>query len=186
VKVQVTSNLNEPPNTESWGIRDLFLYIAKCAKDCGECTGPSASDCTKCQNDYAIQDGECKPLANFILLEQSFMEKTFSGLNGWTLASNKGGATHSQCAGTTLVGGFNIFGVRASATKTFDVPRHKRVRLMVQLWKIDSWDNEWFFVQVDGMKIYNQRLGFANKGRPMCGQGHANWNELILNVDKIF
>jgi len=53
-------------------------------------------------------------LANFILLEQSFLEDTFTGLNGWTLKNNKGGKTISACD-KSMVGGFDILGATASA-----------------------------------------------------------------------
>lgn len=68
----------------------------------------------------------------------------------------------------------------------FNIPEHSRVRLLVQLWKIDSWDNEWLYINVDGVRLWERQLGFSNGGRPICGSANANWNELILDVDEIF
>jgi len=58
------------------------------------------------------------------------MEQKFSGLNGWIIDKAAGGRTLSECDSKTLVGGFNVFGVGASAKKAFNVPKHKRLRLM--------------------------------------------------------
>lgn len=57
VLIEFTSTLNEAPENESWGIRDFFLYSAQCAKDCAECTGPKPADCSKCANNWALQNG---------------------------------------------------------------------------------------------------------------------------------
>jgi hypothetical protein len=43
--VRITSNLNEAADNESWGVRDFFIYVAKCADNCAACSGPQASDC---------------------------------------------------------------------------------------------------------------------------------------------
>lgn len=43
------------------------------------------------------------------------MEEKFAGLNGWTIEKSAGGRTHSECDGKSLVGGFNVFGVGATA-----------------------------------------------------------------------
>lgn len=48
-----------------------------------------------------------------------------------------------------MIGGYNVFGKGASAEKTFNVPPHKRLRIEATVYKIDSWDNEWFFLKVD-------------------------------------
>lgn len=57
------------------------------------------------------------------------MEDKFTGINGWILNKNKGGKLINECSGKSMVGGFDIMGVGATATKTFDVPPHKRLRL---------------------------------------------------------
>jgi len=49
-----------------------------------------------------------------------------------------------------MVGGFNIFGVGATAEKKFTIPSHKKLRLQMTIFKIDSWDDEWMMIKVDG------------------------------------
>jgi hypothetical protein len=45
------------------------------------------------------------------------------------LTKNKGGKLINECGGKSMVGGYDIMGVGASASKTFNIPPHKRLRL---------------------------------------------------------
>ena len=67
------------------------------------------------------------------------------------MKNNKAGRGISECGGKNLVGGFNIFGKGASAEKRFTIPAHKRIRLLVTLYKVDSWDNHWMYIRIDGV-----------------------------------
>jgi len=57
------------------------------------------------------------------------LEDKFTGINGWILTNNKAGRTVAECNGKSMVGGFDIMGIGASAKKTFEIPPHKRLRL---------------------------------------------------------
>lgn len=83
----------------------------------------------ECIAGYSIQGGQCVATSNFILLEQSFLENTFTDITGWTLSGNKGGAKVSVCAGKSMVGGFDIFGAKAVAERTFNLPPHLRLKI---------------------------------------------------------
>jgi hypothetical protein len=52
------------------------------------------------------------------LVDKDFTDQTFTTAEGWTFINNKGGKLTSTCAGLSLAGGFNVFGVKALATKT--------------------------------------------------------------------
>ncbi|CAD8164368.1 unnamed protein product [Paramecium octaurelia] len=52
VKIQVTTNLNEAFDEESFGVRDFYLYYQECPSFCNQCTGPNGSDCLICKNGY--------------------------------------------------------------------------------------------------------------------------------------
>jgi hypothetical protein len=85
------------------------------------------------------------------------------------------------------VGGFGKFGKGATAVKHFDLPPHRKLRIMTEVWKIDSWDNEEFYIKADIEKVYSIKMGFADKGLTnVCGQAHNNWNERQLNIDVSF
>ena len=125
----ITSTLDEAPINESWGVRDFYLFYAACSPNCGKCTGPLPKDCTciilfnkECSNNWVMQNGNCAPLANFVLLESSFWDDKFSSLDDWVLAKNMGGNLIYDCNGKTLVGGYKSLGAGATATKKFSLP----------------------------------------------------------------
>ncbi|CAD8123671.1 unnamed protein product [Paramecium sonneborni] len=83
-----------------------------------------------------------------------------------------------------MVGGFDIMGTKASATKTFDVPPHKRLRLQSTIYKIDSWDGEFMIIKVDGTDVWKTSWNLQTGGANFCGQGI--WFDGIVGVDEIF
>ncbi|KAM3137913.1 hypothetical protein pb186bvf_009994 [Paramecium bursaria] len=179
----ITTNLDEAANNESWGIRDFYVFIAKCADNCAQCTGPKGSDCKKCAQDFVNQGGECRPLPNFVLLEQSFLDAKFNGINDWILKNNKAGRVISECGGKNLVGGFDILGKGASAEKKFNIPAHKKIKLSITLYKLDSWDDEWMYIRIDGVEVWKQQWNLQLGGANICGQGV--WNDAIIPVELI-
>lgn len=36
------------------------------------------------------------------------------------------------------------FGVKAKAQRTFNLPKHAKIRIQFSFWKVDSWDDEKF------------------------------------------
>ncbi|CAK64683.1 unnamed protein product (macronuclear) [Paramecium tetraurelia] len=183
-KIEFTSTLDEAPNNESFGLRDLYIYLAACSDNCAECTGPKDTDCKKCSNNWALVGGKCQALPNFILLEQSFLEDKFTGVNGWVLTGNKAGRTVAECNGKSMVGGFDIMGAGGKATKTFEIPPHKRLRLQTTIYKIDSWDGEFMMIKVDGTDVWKTSWNLQTGGANICGQGV--WWDGFTGVDEIF
>jgi hypothetical protein len=58
-----------------------------------------------------------------------------------------------------MVGGYNYFGRRASATTYVrNIPPHRYLRIRVNLHAVASWDNEEMRIDVDGRRIFNQRF----------------------------
>jgi hypothetical protein len=104
-------------------VRDLFVYVSRCADNCDSCSGPNPEDCQKCSGNFALSGGKCQALLSFVLLESAFFDQGFKDLKGWKLTDNKQGDI-TQCGDTTLVGGFNVFGGKAAATKTYHRSNH--------------------------------------------------------------
>lgn len=67
----------------------------------------------------------------------------------------------TKCGETFLVGGYNKFGAKATATREFKVPPHGKLRVQVVFYKIDSWDNEWFYLTVDNKRVFEKQIGFS-------------------------
>lgn len=57
----------------------------------------------------------------------------------------------NSCGNTRLVGGFGILGSGSSLVKEFALPPHSSVTVRFELYKIDSWDQEDFYVLIDGV-----------------------------------
>ena len=49
-----------------------------------------------------------------------------------------------------------------SVEKTFQLPqKHAAVQIKARYWAIDSWDNEWAYMDVDGQEVWKQRFHWA-------------------------
>lgn len=135
--ITMTTNLDEAANNESWGIRDFQIFVYTCAANCVICDSSSPDGCsvwTKFQFNYVTND-------------PSF------GNEGWAVQGTNPAIT--QCSGIYLFGGFNAFGNGVTITKTFaSLPQHKGMNIKMQFWKLDSWDNEWAYMNADGNRIW--------------------------------
>jgi hypothetical protein len=56
-----------------------------------------------------------------------------------------------------MVGGYYSAGAGATLTKTFsDFPAHYKAKVIVTVFFIDSWDNEYFTVKANGAEIIRE------------------------------
>lgn len=88
-----------------------------------------------------------------------------------------------------MLGGYNKFG-RGAAVERFvnKLPVHSNIKVKLQLWKIDSWDDEFLFVTVDGQLMYTKSFkiveGFSVN---YCGVGYVAglglWAERVLDIE---
>ncbi|CAD8096037.1 unnamed protein product [Paramecium sonneborni] len=182
IQITFTTTLDQNSNDESFGLRDLQLFYAPCSEDCKECSGPQFRDCTRCLYNYILQDQNCQKLQNFYILETDFHSEKFTNSFGWILQNTTVDTIISYCLDKSILGGFGILGVGASAKKQFIIPNHKRLRLQIVLYKIDSWDNEKIFILVDNVEIWSTVWNHANEAN-FCGQ---DWTDQKQYVDIIF
>lgn len=94
-----------------------------------------------------------------------------SGFQGWTLETTGGGVLSNlmpgssdmtsalhDCAGTILLGGYNICGMNCELRKTFtDLPGHNFVYLEVEVFWLDNWDKRWLYIYGDDIPVFSQR-----------------------------
>jgi len=74
--------------------------------------------------------------------------------DGWISYNNKAGPV-TNCGGVTLLGGYNAFGLKASAIKEInDLEAHEFITIDLEWWALDTWDNEYFYIYADGVKVY--------------------------------
>ncbi len=89
----------------------------------------------------------------------------------------------TYCGRFSLVGGHNSFGVRATMTKTYkNLPSHYRLSIKAQLFQISSWDNESFFVLVDGVRVATYQTNLNNHPVYWCGTEYG-WRSRSVQID---
>ena len=72
---------------------------------------------------------------------------------GWSIQGTTNNLKVSDCGGVSLLGGFNVAGRGATATKKFKTDSSKKqITIEFDLYAIDSWDNEIFYVTGNGEK----------------------------------
>lgn len=87
------------------------------------------------------------------------------GASGWT--DNR---TSTGLAGTTILGGYNLFGAGASTQKTFALSGGQTaVTIAFDFYEIDSWDGERFQVRADGNLIMDDVFNFTTADGPANG-----------------
>lgn len=53
-----------------------------------------------------------------------------------------------------MIGGYGVFGSSATAETTInDLPEHEYLSIEFTFFIGDSWDNEWFYLTVDGVTV---------------------------------
>jgi len=73
-----------------------------------------------------------------------------SDLGGWTFSGTASSSKITNCGGTSLVGGYNVSGQNAELKrKITGMPVHWRMKVLVDVMLIDSWDNETFYIYLD-------------------------------------
>jgi len=124
--------LNEVATNESWAVRDVRVYIGN----------------------FVTRANQQKQEQKVIGAEFTHKHLSNKDFEGWT-AVNKYGGPFTDCAGTTICGGYGVFGKGSSLNKVYkDLDNHKYVRISVKVFFLDTWDSEWFYINVDGKKVY--------------------------------
>ena len=60
VQIKFISNFNEPLTNESWGIREIYIYLKMCDTTCLSCSGGSSFECQSCPKYATLRlSGEC-------------------------------------------------------------------------------------------------------------------------------
>ena len=100
-----------------------------------------------------------------------------TGFPDWTMIAGSGGkdtytnlmpgtsdmtAATFTCAGKSMLGGYGICGNRCELRKAFTgLPAHNFVHLEVEVYWLDSWDNEWLYIYADDIPVFAQKKGRA-------------------------
>lgn len=67
------------------------------------------------------------------------------------------------------MGGYNSLALGGTAAKTFNLPKHKKLRIRLKIYKFDSWDNEWLAIKFNGVEVWKRYYNFQTGGAYLCG-----------------
>jgi hypothetical protein len=103
-------------------------------------------------------------IATRTLFDSDLTGATFNSAEGWTAVWAENTNQITMCGSYQLFGGYGVFGRYATISKTFTgLPPHYAIQVSFILMKIDSWDNEQFFLYVDGT-IASQKQYMYDQG----------------------
>lgn len=108
----------------------------------------------------------------------------FCGWGGWTTTGTFafGTTSFTSCGKYKILGGYNILSTE-NITKSFaSLPSHTSVIIQFDFFKIDSWDDEYFYLYVDTNQILSRQYAWTSSAAfgQICGS--AGYNE---NIDTI-
>ena len=87
----------------------------------------------------------------------------------------------------SILGGYNTLAAGSSVQKEFtNLYAHISVTVDLDFVKIDSWDNELFYVYADDVLVYTSDTISKSTGTQECGSTANNWNEFVISVSFTF
>ncbi|CAD8213792.1 unnamed protein product [Paramecium pentaurelia] len=95
-----------------------------------------------------------------ILYQENFKDNSFVDNEGWQVYNAN--QSIGYCNQTKLFGGFYGFHQNTTITKFITLPPHYAIMITLEFWKIDCWDDEYFYIYADGesnvlKKVWNVR-----------------------------
>jgi hypothetical protein len=71
VEIKFLSNFDESLTNESWGIKEIYIYLKMCDTLCLTCFGSLSSECSTCHTNARISDGSCYCRNYYYLKEET-------------------------------------------------------------------------------------------------------------------
>jgi len=77
-----------------------------------------------------------------------------ANLSGWSFTTPETTTKISTCGPYSMVGGFGIGGYGAVLLKAYNnLPPHLRLLIAVDVWILDTWDNETIYMTIDDVQV---------------------------------
>ncbi|CAD8083149.1 unnamed protein product [Paramecium primaurelia] len=169
--IQLTSNLNDSADDESWGFRNFRIYIFECPPQCYVCSKVDQQlQCEKWIRAYSIFTQ---------LLENEFQENTLiSVINGET--------TKQLCSQIPIMCGYGVCGRDTIIQmNNLQLPFHTRIKIKLKYLIIDSWEStDYAKILVDGVLRWTSELSLTNQNLyRVCGGGSKG---IFVNLELTF
>lgn len=63
----------------------------------------------------------------------------------------------TACRGDSVIGGYMAAGNKATLSRKFtSLPKHYKIRIVANVFYIDTWDSEYFYVSADGITRFTE------------------------------
>ncbi|CAK87954.1 unnamed protein product, partial (macronuclear) [Paramecium tetraurelia] len=142
VVIVLTTSGGKPVSQQSWGIRDVYIYVEKCPDGCLLC---------KATDYLTIQ-----------CLVWSVLYRSWTQLNinqissdGWNV--NLGIAEATQCGSTALFGGYLKTGAGTVISQSFiNIPQHDKLKIQFLWMKTDFWQSNQAQMLVDDDLVWQK------------------------------
>ncbi|CAK58875.1 unnamed protein product (macronuclear) [Paramecium tetraurelia] len=152
--ILMTSDIDETPSNESWGIRDFKLYIYPCPTGCQTCISTDSR-------------------INCIIW--SIVEESLTSLDintfkpdGWTI--ERGYKYTSNCLSIPLLGGYDYTGENSYIYKKINLPAHNQIKIKFRFMFIDSWNAENAYLYVDNVQVWTDSFNYQSREiQDLCG-----------------
>ncbi|CAD8119230.1 unnamed protein product [Paramecium primaurelia] len=116
-----------------------------------------------------------------ILYQENFIDDNFVDTEGWQVYNAP--KSIGECNETKLFGGYEVFGNNTMITKLISLPPHYAIMITVEFWKMDSWDDEYFYIYVDQQLIFSKMYGSSATNPNLCGSRTGQvWREEISQI----
>jgi len=203
--VRIWTSLNEHATNESFGIDNVSITgkqtctkkpakhqyvdskcvvrtkVCKCSYGYGAtgsaCPKHGSSKCRACRSGYTYTNSA-----------KTSCKKKPAGFRNISENFNSGSSHGWNCVRTTvcgkygrICGGYNTKGRGTYLQKTYRVPAGV-YQISFDFVKIDSWDGERAYVNVNNRRCYNSPAFRHNQGQQVCGQRH-NWYEMKFRIN---
>ena len=91
----------------------------------------------------------------------AFSWNLFTTNEGWAVVKPYSSPYIQNCGVTKVFGGYNILGSGSSLVKSVVLPPHYKMKIKLKFFKIDSWDDEFFRIYVDGLKVFERSYALS-------------------------
>ena len=90
---------------------------------------------------------------------------------GWSTNANAGDGYIHTCNSLSFFGGNPNFGTGVYASKTYTgLSPHYQATLSVQLFFLDSWDNETYYIKADDVTVYQETWNYNSAAGNICSR----------------
>lgn len=73
-------------------------------------------------------------------------------MDNWSLTDFYNNNYITTCNGVSVVGGYMSAGNKATLSRKFtDLPSHYKIRIVANVFFLDTWDSEYFYVRADNV-----------------------------------